>query len=50
MAEVSFKTRKPLTSGPNKGRIANGAGIDVSPALAKRIGMSGKGLVNWRFK
>jgi hypothetical protein len=31
------------------GRTTNGAGIDLTPAAAKAIGLSGKGTVNWRF-
>jgi peptidoglycan hydrolase-like protein with peptidoglycan-binding domain len=40
----------PLPRGPNKGKRSNGAGIDLSPALAAALGISGKGLVDWRFK
>jgi len=40
----------PLPRGPNKGKRSNGAGIDLSPALAKALGIRGKGLVDWRFK
>lgn len=32
-----------------RGRLTNRAGIDLSPAAAKAIGLRGKGLVNWRF-
>jgi len=39
-----------LPRGPNKGKYSNGAGIDLSPALAKALGISGKGTVSWRFK
>lgn len=49
LAEVSHDTRTPLTRGPNKGRIANGAGIDLSPALARALGIDGLGRVDWRF-
>jgi hypothetical protein len=31
------------------GRTTNGAGIDLSPALAKALGIEGKGKVNWEF-
>jgi N-acetylmuramoyl-L-alanine amidase len=32
-----------------KGRTTNLAGIDLTPAAAKAIGLEGKGKVNWRF-
>lgn len=32
-----------------RGRMTNRAGIDLSPAAAKAIGIDGKGFVNWRF-
>jgi hypothetical protein len=32
-----------------QGRTTNGAGIDLSPALAKAIGIEGKGNVDWKF-
>ena len=42
--------RPQAESGTDKrGRKTNLAGIDLSPALAKRIGISGKGKVNWGF-
>ena len=31
------------------GRKTNRAGIDLTPALAKKVGIDGKGLVDWRF-
>jgi N-acetylmuramoyl-L-alanine amidase len=31
------------------GRTTNGAGIDLSPALAKALGIDGKGEVDWKF-
>lgn len=40
---------KPLPRGPHQGRRSNGAGIDLSPALAKSLGVDGKGKVDWRF-
>lgn len=49
MAEVSYLTNTPLPSGPNKGKVANGAGIDLTPAAAKAIGLQGMGTVNWAF-
>lgn len=51
IAESCFKDKRPLPSGPNKGKVpTNAAGIDLSPALAKKIGISGKGKVNWEFE
>ncbi len=38
-----------ITRGPNKGRTSNKAGIDLSPALARALGIDGKGQVDWRF-
>jgi hypothetical protein len=32
------------------GRTTNGAGIDLSPALANAIGIDGLGLVHWKFE
>ena len=50
IAEHCYETKQPLPSGPNKGKIpTNRAGIDLSPALAKKIGVSGKGVVSWEF-
>ena len=40
---------KPLPRGPNKGKVANRAGIDLSPSLAKLIDINGKGTVDWEF-
>jgi hypothetical protein len=31
------------------GRTTNGAGIDLSPALAKALGIDGMGMVDWQF-
>lgn len=31
------------------GRHTNGAGIDLTPAAARAIGLAGKGLVDWKF-
>lgn len=50
IAETCFKNKTPLPSGPNAGKIpTNDAGIDLSPALAKAIGLDGKGKVDWEF-
>lgn len=35
--------------GKNQGKTSNGAGIDLTPGAAKAIGLSGKGIVSWRF-
>jgi uncharacterized protein (TIGR02594 family) len=49
-AEKCYTTKAPLPSGPNKGKVpSNPAGIDLSPALARKINISGKGKVSWRF-
>jgi N-acetylmuramoyl-L-alanine amidase len=51
IAEHCYETQQPLPSGPNQGQIPkNKAGIDLSPALAAKIGVSGKGIVSWRFE
>ena len=43
-------TRPQAESGTDeKGRTTNGAGIDLSPALAKALGIEGKGKVDWDF-
>ena len=50
-AETHFNSKTPLTlPGPNRGRVpGNAAGIDLSPALGRKLGVDGKGLVSWRF-
>jgi hypothetical protein len=43
-------TRPAAESGTDeKGRTTNGAGIDLSPALAKKVGVDGYGPVDWEF-
>ena len=49
LAETCYKNSQPLPRGPNKGKIPNGAGIDITPGAAKKIGLSGKGNVDWEF-
>ena len=49
VAEQHWQQNKPLQAGPNKGRVPNGAGIDITPAAAREIGLSGKGRVDWAF-
>jgi len=49
LAESCFLHRTPLPRGPNRGKIPNGAGIDISPAAARALGISGKGKLDWRF-
>jgi N-acetylmuramoyl-L-alanine amidase len=38
-----------IPRGKNKGKTSNGAGLDLTPAAAKAIGLSGMGNVHWRF-
>jgi N-acetylmuramoyl-L-alanine amidase/Putative peptidoglycan binding domain len=49
LAETCWKNKTPLPRGPNKGKVPNGAGIDITPGAAKAIGLSGMGQVDWRF-
>lgn len=49
MAEISYETNTPLPYGPNAGKVANGAGIDITPAAARAIGLQGMGTVHWAF-
>ncbi len=43
-------TRPQAESGTDtRGRKTNLAGIDLSPELARRLGISGKGIVDWEF-
>jgi hypothetical protein len=50
LAETCYEEGTPLPRGPNAGKVpSNAAGIDLSPALAQMIGVSGKGLVSWTF-
>jgi hypothetical protein len=43
-------TRPQAESGTDmKGRATNGAEIDLSPALAKKLGIEGMGIVEWEF-
>jgi peptidoglycan hydrolase-like protein with peptidoglycan-binding domain len=51
IAEICHKAGRPLPSGPQKGRVpTNDAGIDLSPSLARALGIQGKGKVAWRIK
>jgi N-acetylmuramoyl-L-alanine amidase len=50
LAETCFIDQTPLPRGPNAGKIPNGAGIDITPAAAKSIGLSGMGQVSWAFR
>src|SRR5262245_52278626 len=44
IAEICHVNKEPLPRGPNKGKIpSNGAGIDLSPALARALGIKGMG-------
>jgi N-acetylmuramoyl-L-alanine amidase len=50
MAETCHDEGTPLPEGPNAGAVpSNRAGLDVSPALAEKIGLKGKGLCDWEF-
>jgi uncharacterized protein (TIGR02594 family) len=50
IAETCYKNKTPLPSGPQKGKVpSNDAGIDLSLALAKKLGIKGKGKVAWRL-
>jgi N-acetylmuramoyl-L-alanine amidase len=49
LAETCWKNKTPLPRGPHKGKVPNGAGIDITPAAAKALGLSGMGQVDWRF-
>ena len=50
LVELYYKQKRPLPRGPNAGRVpSNDAGIDLSPSLARMIGIEGKGKVSWRF-
>ena len=50
LAEQCWRDNQGLPRGPHKGRIPNGAGIDLSPATAKALGISGKGNVDWHLE
>jgi uncharacterized protein (TIGR02594 family) len=51
IAESCYHNQTPIPSGPQKGRVpSNPAGIDLSPSLAKSLGIQGMGKVAWRFK
>jgi len=48
IAVTCYANRTPLPSGPNAGTVpTNDAAIDLSPALARAVGISGKGKVDW---
>jgi hypothetical protein len=50
LAETCHLEGSPLPSGPNAGKVpSNKAGIDLSPALADKVGVEGKGQVHWVF-
>lgn len=38
-----------IPRGKNQGKTSNGAGLDVTPAAARALGISGMGTVSWRF-
>jgi hypothetical protein len=50
------KSKRPLAEapgrckrGPNRGRVPNKAGIDLSPAAARALGIEGMGIIDWYF-
>jgi N-acetylmuramoyl-L-alanine amidase len=49
LAETCAENDMELPRGPNEGRVPNGAGIDITPAAARAIGLEGMGQVSWRF-
>lgn len=50
VAETCYKNGSVLPSGPNRGRVPkNPAGIDLTPALARALGIDGMGIVEWRL-
>jgi hypothetical protein len=50
MAETCHDEESPLPRGPNAGMVpSNRAGIDLSPALARALHISGKGVVDWEW-
>ena len=50
IAEQCYASKTPIPSGPQKGRVpSNPAGIDLSPSLAKSLGIAGMGKVSWRL-
>jgi hypothetical protein len=49
LAETCYENGEPCPRGPNAGIVPNGAGIDISPAMAEALGIDGKGRVDWRW-
>lgn len=50
VAETCFFDRTPLPGGPNAGQVpSNAAGLDVTPAVDRAIGLQGKGMCDWAF-
>jgi N-acetylmuramoyl-L-alanine amidase/Putative peptidoglycan binding domain len=50
VAETCADGKQPLPRGPHKGKVPNGAGIDLTPAAAQAIGLTGHGRVDWAFE
>jgi N-acetylmuramoyl-L-alanine amidase len=49
-AETHYEMGEKLPTGPNAGKVpTNAAGLDLSPALARAVGISGKGRCDWMF-
>ena len=50
IAETCYKNKTPLPRGPHKGKVpTNPSGLDLSPAVARAVGIDGMGRINWRF-
>jgi hypothetical protein len=50
IAESCFLSETPLPDGPNAGKIpSNPAGIDLSPAMYKALGLQDNDYVDWEF-
>jgi peptidoglycan hydrolase-like protein with peptidoglycan-binding domain len=49
-AETRWKANTKLARGPNKGRVPNGAGIDLTPAAMRALGITGgEGYIDFRL-
>lgn len=50
LAELCYNSGAALPSGPNAGKVpTNAAGLDVTPAADKALGLDGKGKCDWAF-
>jgi N-acetylmuramoyl-L-alanine amidase len=50
LAEQCYENGEECPRGPNEGTVPNGAGIDISPNMARELGINGKGMVDWKFE